>query len=124
MIQAHRWPAAGRCDTPVRQGVAYGIRAPNPHNTQAWKIRLVSETQMVLYVDEQRLLPVTDPPSRQIHIGCGCFIETLAVGMSGHGYSATVDYLPEGAYELAEAGRKPVAAITLHQAADGRRDEL
>jgi hypothetical protein len=111
-------------DAPIQQAIAYGIRAPNPHNTQAWKIRLVSATQMVLYVDERRLLSVTDPPSRQIHIGCGCFIETLAVGMSAHEYAATVTYLPEGPYSLAQAGRKPVAEITLHKMDVGERDEL
>jgi len=115
---------AARADTPILQGIAYGIQAPNPHNTQAWKFELKSDTEALMYIDERRLLPVTDPPARQIHIGAGCCIETLAVGMSGHGYQTNVEYLPEGAHGLDAIGRKPVARITLHKAATTRRDEL
>jgi hypothetical protein len=115
---------AARADTPILQGIAYGIQAPNPHNTQAWKFELTSDTEALLYIDEQRLLPVTDPPARQIHIGAGCCIETLAVGMSGHGYQTDVEYLPEGAHGFDAIGRKPVARITLHEAATARRDKL
>lgn len=111
-------------ETPIMQGVRYGIQAPNPHNTQAWKIRPLSPTEMLLYVDEGRTLPVTDPPARQIHIGCGCFIEVLAIGMSGHGYATRVDYLPEGPYGLKDVGRKPVARVSVHRTAGAPSDNL
>jgi hypothetical protein len=78
----------------------------------------------VLYVDETRLLPATDPPARQIHIGCGCFIETLAVGASTMGYGTTVEAFPEGPYRLSEVGRKPVARITLTKQPNIRPDDL
>jgi hypothetical protein len=110
--------------TPIFQAIAYGIHAPNPHNTQAWKFELVSDTEALLYIDERRLLPATDPPARQIHIGAGCCIETLAVGMSEGGYKTDVEYLPRGAHGLEEAGRKPVASIALRPSASRRRDHL
>jgi hypothetical protein len=69
--------------------------------------------EIVLYVDEARLLPATDPSARQIHIGCGCFIETLAVGASTIGDGTTVVDFPEGPYRFDEVGRKPVARLTL-----------
>jgi hypothetical protein len=99
--------------TPLLQAIAYGIRAPNPHNTQAWRFEPLSDTAALLFIDERRLLPATDPPARQIHIGAGCCIEMLAVGMSLHGYETEVEYLPAGAHGLEEIGRKPVARITL-----------
>jgi hypothetical protein len=111
-------------ETPILQAIAYGIHAPNPHNTQAWKFQLTSDTQTLLYIDERRLLPVTDPPARQIHIGAGCCIETLAIGMSGHGYQTDVEYLPQGAHGRDAIGRKPVARITLRPSATTRRDDL
>ena len=86
------------------QAIAYGIHAPNPHNTQAWKFKLTSDTEALFYIDERRLLPVTDPPARQIHIGAGCCIETLAVGMSRHGYDTAVEYLPQGATDSNRSG--------------------
>jgi hypothetical protein len=67
---------------------------------------------------------VTDPPARQIHIGAGCCIETLAVGMSRHGYDTAVEYLPQGSHGLEQIGRKPVARIMLRPNATTRADPL
>jgi hypothetical protein len=117
-------PPADASATPIDRAIAYGCNAPNPHNTQAWKLRNVSDVETVLYVDETRLLPATDPPARQIHIGCGCFIETLALGASTMGYGTTVEDFPEGAYNLDEVGRKPVALITLTKQPNIGQDDL
>jgi hypothetical protein len=67
-------------------------------------------------VDETRLLPATDPPARQIHIGCGCFLETLRIGCTGFGYQSYIDVLPDGAYSYEEIGKKPLAVIELEKA--------
>jgi len=98
---------------PIHQAIAYGSNAPNPHNTQAWRLHVLSDLEALLYIDETRALPATDPPTRQIHIGAGCFIETLAIGATTLGYSTDVDYFPEGIYPVAQVGKKPVARITL-----------
>lgn len=110
--------------SPIVRAITWGIQAPNPHNTQAWKFRVLSDTAALLYLDEKRLLPVTDPPARQIHLGAGCCIETLAVGMSTEGYGTDVELLPEGAHGFDEIGRKPVAKIALRPAATTSADPL
>ncbi|MER8830104.1 hypothetical protein NKH73_28405 [Mesorhizobium sp. M0938] len=110
--------------TPILQAIAYGVHAPNPHNTQAWKFEVTSDTEALFYLDERRLLPATDPPARQIHIGAGCAIETLAIGMSRHGYTTEVELLPQGAHGFEEIGRKPVARIVLRSNATTRPDNL
>ena len=51
--------------------LSYAIMAGNPHNKQAWIIRLKDPFKFDLYVDQKRLLLETDPPARQIHIGRG-----------------------------------------------------
>ena len=112
-----------RC-APIIRAIAWGIHTPNPHNTQAWKLRPVSDTRAQLYIDEERLLPATDPPARQIHIGAGCFLETLAIGMSTDGYETDVELLPDGPYGWDEIGRKPAASIELRPAAATRPDAL
>jgi len=117
-------PDVTRFATPIDEAIAYGCNAPNPHNTQAWKLRNTSDLQTVLYVDKARLLPVTDPRARQIHIGCGCFIETLSIGASTMGFKTAVESFPEGRYGLNEVGMKPVAHITLTPAAENQPDEL
>ena len=110
--------------TPIRRAITYGVNAPSPHNTQAWKFKITSDTEMFVYIDANRLLPVTDPPARQIHMGSGCFIETLAVGASALGYATEVDYFPEGTYLFEEIGQKPVAKISLTRKAGIQQDVL
>jgi hypothetical protein len=98
---------------PVMKAIVYGLTAPSPHNTQSWFIDTISDTEMLLYV--KHLLPETDPPARQIHMGAGCFIELVAIGMSKEGYQTEVDYFPQGEYEIKpfEIAEKPVAKISL-----------
>ena len=122
--QLAKRPDVTQLGTPIDKAIAYGCNAPNPHNSQAWKLRNTSDLQTVLYVDKARLLPVTDPQARQIHIGCGCFIETLSAGASTMGFGTAVETFPEGTYGLSEVGMKPVARITLTPAAETQPDEL
>ena len=100
---------------PILKAIAIGINAPSAHNTQSWKFKIVNDTIMYLYVDENKLLPATDPTSRQIHMGAGCFIETLVVGATSLGYSSKVFLFPEGYKSAADFGVKPVAKIEITQ---------
>jgi hypothetical protein len=121
---ASRRPAVDELARPIDKAIALGSNAPSPHNTQPWKLRRTSELEALLYVDESRLLPVTDPPARQIHIGLGCFIETLSVGAATMGFETTVEGFPEGTYGIEEIGQKPVARISLTADAGVSPDEL
>ncbi len=109
---------------PVMKAITYGLTAPSPHNTQSWYIDTISSTEMLLYVKHQ--LPKTDPPSRQIHIGAGCFIELVSIGMSNEGYETQVQYFPQGDYTLNayEMAQKPVARIKLVKNASTVKDNL
>lgn len=99
--------------TPILKAIAIGLYAPSAHNTQSWKFRILGDREMLFYVNEKQLLPATDPPLRQIHISAGCFLEALALGCTGLGYTARIELFPEGIYESSEAGRKPVASVRL-----------
>ena len=111
-------------NSPIRRAIAWATQAPNPHNTQAWKFFPLSDTSALLYIDERRLLPVTDPPARQIHIGAGCCIETMAVGMSIEGYETEVELLPDGTHGFEEIGRRPVARLEVSRSSAIRPDPL
>jgi hypothetical protein len=97
------------------RALSFGIQAPTFLNTQPWKIKVFDTGSFLLFVDEKRLLPASDPTTRQIHIGQGTFIEMLAVGMTSEGYGTEVDYFPEGIYGVKECGTKPVALITVQK---------
>jgi nitroreductase len=108
---------------PIMKAIALGVNAPSPHNTQSWKFKIINEREMLLYVDENILLPATDPPSRQIHMGAGSFIETTVLGAQRLGYDTHVKYFPEGYRDKTDFGRKPVASLSLSKT-DSPADQL
>ena len=102
-------------EQPVVKAVALGINAPSPHNTQSWKFKILNDLEMYLYIDEKNLLPATDPPARQIHIGAGCFLETMVQGATLIGYDAVVTLFPEGYSSSVDFGTKSVAKVSLRR---------
>ncbi|MDP1962442.1 MAG: twin-arginine translocation pathway signal protein [Reyranella sp.] len=106
-IEGWRGPAPDETD-PRRRALAWALLAPNPHNLQSWAVDLSQPDTIVLYVDAARLLPQTDPFSRQILIGHGCFLEILAMAAAADGHRTEVTLFPGGAWAL----DKPVARVT------------
>lgn len=104
--------------------LSYAILAANPHNKQPWIVDLTGPSSLELYVDQQRLLPETDPPARQIHIGQGTFLENLELAARQHDYRANIDYFPKGEYGNAVVEDKPVASVTLNKDASNMKDPL
>ncbi len=88
----------------------HAILAPNPHNLQPWRIRLIGTDQAELTCDLARRLPQTDPFDRQIVIGFGCFIELAAVAASRRGMRMEVEAFPDGAGEP-RLDSRPVARL-------------
>ena len=109
----HKRPNPNNFKDPILKAIAYGASASNPHNTQSWKFKIINEQEMLLFVDSTRILPQTDPTTRQIHIGCGCFLETASIGMTKEGYITKVGYFPEGNYGISKLGIFPVAKLTI-----------
>lgn len=120
--EADRRPNPADYQQAIMKAIAIGINAPSPHNTQSWKFKIIDDNSMLLYVDENRFLPQTDPTQRQIHMGAGCFIETLCIGVTSFGYTADVAYFPEGYSSKEDFGKKPVAKINLSKSAISKDD--
>ena len=95
-----------------RQALAYAILAPNPHNRQPWMVDLRTPDTVLLFCDPTRLLPQTDPFSRQIMIGLGAFIESFVIAASQSGRSVETTLFPDGFSETGIDGR-PVAMMRL-----------
>lgn len=108
----------------LMKAIAYGVNAPSPHNTQSWKFEILSDTEMNLYADENILLPATDPPARQIHLGLGCFAEMFKIAATVLGYQTEIQWFPQGNYSLEEIGKKPAANIKIKRDANIQKHEL
>ena len=124
-VGAHKpWKNAGSLySDPMRQALSYAILAPNPHNRQPWIVNLKSDTEAVLSCDLERLLPSTDPFSRQIVIGLGCFLELFALAAATQGYRADIQYFPAG--EPGEQlDQRPIARLSLAKVAGLAPDPL
>lgn len=102
------WEQAGRYDDPRMRALSHAILAPNPHNQQPWKVDLSQPDEVTLFVDLDRLLPHTDPFSRQICIGLGCFLEVMRLAALEEGLGITFDLFPEGS-DAAALDSRPVA---------------
>lgn len=102
------WSGPDPAETdPRRRALAWALLAPNPHNLQSWAVDLSRPDTIVLHVDTGRLLPQTDPYSRQILIGHGCFLEILAMAAAAEGYRTEAALFPDGPWR---PGR-PVARV-------------
>ncbi len=115
VLDSWNGPPASETD-PRRRALAYALLAPNPHNRQSWLADLREPGVITLWTDRTRLLPMTDPYSRQIMVGCGCFLETLMLALNGEGPGASLVLFPEGGMADAEVGYAPFARITLGDA--------
>ena len=116
------WGLAGEYDDPRMRVLSWAILAPNPHNQQPWLVDLSTDGEITLLVNQDKLLPHTDPFSRQITIGLGCFLEVLRMAALEEGLEAQIDIFPEGSDAAALDGR-PVAVIQL-VASEAKPDPL
>lgn len=113
LIDESKRPNPDDFTQPIMKIIALGTNAPSAHNTQSWKFKIIGDEAMALFLDEKILLPATDPPSRQLHMSAGAFIETAVLGANRLGYEANVQYFPEGYTSESDFGVKPIATITI-----------
>ncbi len=95
-------PAAGD-ETPFGL-IRAAILAASPHNTQPWLFRLTPEG-VTLLADYARHLGAFDPYRREMCIGLGCSLETLAIAASASLLDSEITFT-QGRLQL-EPGNSP-----------------
>jgi len=93
--------------------LSYAILAPHSHNLQSWLVDLATPDEILLRCDLNRLLPETDPYSRQIMMSHGTFLELLDIAARERGLRAAVELFPKGAFAAEKLDQRPVARIRL-----------
>ncbi len=107
------WKGPGNEPDPRRWILGYAILAPHSHNLQSWQVDLRTPDEIVLRCDLTRLLPETDPYSRQIVMSHGTFLELLDIAARERGLRADIALFPEGEFGPRKLDRRPVARVRL-----------
>jgi hypothetical protein len=124
-IEAWRGPAPELANTDVRRWLlSYAILAPHSHNLQSWVVDLGTPHEILLRCDLKRLLPQTDPLSRQIMMSHGTFLEMLDLAAKERGLRADIALFPEGVFGPQGLDTRPVARIRLTPDATVQKDPL
>jgi hypothetical protein len=117
------WGQAGVGEDARHRALSWALLAPNPHNRQPWLVDLRENGVVTLFVDTGKLLPHTDPYSRQITIGLGCFLELMRMAASHDGHRVTLTPFPEG-HDDRRLDARPVARAVFSPDATVRPDPL
>jgi hypothetical protein len=122
-VEAWKGPKPDVKDPRVR-ALSYALLAPNPHNMQPWIADLREAGAITLICDRTRLLPETDPYSRQITVGCGAFLDLLRMAAGAQGFRADVTVFPQGEWPENAVGDQPLCRIAFVADQTMQRDAL
>lgn len=97
--------------------------AQNAHNVQSWKIDAVSDTKIIGSLDSGRLLPETDPISRQLILSLGAFSEVARISAMEKGKALIIEWIgpDEWSKELIE--NEPLFTWTLVELGEDFKNE-
>ena len=111
-VALEAWQGPGAEADLRRWALAYAILAPNSHNRQPWLVDLTEPNAITLYLDRERLLPMTDPWFRQIVVSQGTFLESLVIALRQRGVEPAVQLFPNGDFKPRELDDRPVARVS------------
>ena len=101
-------------DLEIRRWVlSHALLAPHAHNLQSWLVDLDTPDTIVMRLDLRRLLPETDPWSRQLVISQGTFLELLDLAAKQRGYRTEISLFPDGEFDAKAPDARPTARIEL-----------
>lgn len=119
------WQAPGQAETDVRRWIlAHAILAPHSHNLQSWLVDLSVPDEITLFIDRSRLLPETDPFSRQMMMSQGTFLELLDLAAKQKGLRAEIALFPQGVFAPTTVDARPTARVRLVADASVKPDPL
>lgn len=118
------WQGPGNEPDVRRWILAHAILAPHSHNLQSWLVDLSVPDEITLFIDRSRLLPETDPFSRQMMMSQGTFLELLDQAARQKGQRADITLFPEGVFAPTTVDARPTARVRLMADASLQADPL
>jgi len=100
--------------------------APSGHNSQPWMVRILDAENLIIKLDEKRLLPAVDPLARESLLSLGAFLENLmqaaeAQGMTVQWTMDDSDEFPAIHVKLEVSNHNKEDAKLIHQRIAQRR---
>lgn len=93
-VRDRDFPTSADRSEQLRHMLNYAIMAPSIYNTQPWLFK-VTGSEIAMYVDRARALPVSDPHGRNLVISCGAALYHLRVAIRHFGYEPVVRTFPD-----------------------------
>jgi hypothetical protein len=118
------WQGPGQEPDVRRWVIAHAILAPHSHNLQSWLVDLSVPDVITLHIDRARLLPETDPFSRQMMMSQGTFLELLDMAAREKGLRAEIELFPQGVFGPTQVDARPTARVRLVADPSVARDPL
>jgi hypothetical protein len=118
------WQGPGNEPDVRRWILSHAILAPHSHNLQSWLVDLSVPDEIMLFIDRSRLLPETDPFSRQMMMSQGTFLELLDLAAKQKGLRAEIALFPQGVFAPTTVDARPTARIRLVPDAAVKPDAL
>lgn len=118
------WQGPGNEPDVRRWILSHAILAPHSHNLQSWLVDLSVPNEITLFIDRSRLLPETDPFSRQMMMSQGTFLELLDLAAKQKGLRADIALFPQGVFAPTTVDARPTARIRLVPDAAVKPDAL
>ncbi len=77
----------------------YASLAPSGHNSQPWRVRVVSPDRWIIESEKTRWLPVVDPENREVLLSIGAFLENLVQAASALGVAVESQVVATGRFD-------------------------
>ena len=77
----------------IAQILKYASLAPSSHNTQPWRVKIISDSELIIQSDSTRWIPKVDPDNRELLLSIGTFWENLVLYCLSFGFDAQTEIL-------------------------------
>jgi len=72
--------------------------APSGHNTQPWRVKIISDNEWIIGWDKSRSLPAVDPENRELLLSIGTFCEALSIAAKSIGLETIKKVIAKDAF--------------------------
>ncbi len=111
--EAWNGPSSLLADEDIRlRIVAYGLLAPSAANLQPWWVS-IKQPGILIALEPQRLLPISDPDLHATYVSHGAFLEALRLAAGNYGLRTTTTLFPFGEPTKENDFRSAVARLDL-----------